>query len=366
MSLLTLILFAAGLVMLVSGAEFLVRGASRLALAVGISPLVVGLTLVAYGTSAPELAVSIQSSYTGAADIALGNVVGSNIANVLLILGLSAAVAPLLVASQLVRLEVPLMIGLSILVWLMGFDGQIGAWDGLLLVTGAVVYTSFAIWQSRRETQAVQQELQAAYDPAPVKSAGRSMLGQLGLMGVGLVLLILGANWLVEGAVELATYLGVSRLIIGLTVVAVGTSLPELATSVLASLRGERDIAVGNVVGSNIFNILTVLGFSSVVAPNGISVTSAALYFDIPVMTSVAIACLPVFFTGHVIARWEGLLFLGCYLFYVVYLILTATRHEFLPAYEFALIAFIMPLTVITLAVSLWRSWSLRRRVEAN
>ncbi len=363
MQAMTFILFTTGFVLLIGGAELLVRGASRLAIAAGISPLVIGLTVVAYGTSAPELAVSVQSSYAGAADIAMGNVVGSNIANVLLILGLSAAITPLIVAQQLVRLDVPLMIGLSFLLLLMVWDGRLGLFDGLILVTGATVYTVFAIRQSRKENQAVKEQ----YDREFGHHNGASLVNipfQIGLIASGLVLLVLGANWLVDGAVTVAHYFKVSELVIGLTIVAVGTSLPELATSVVASLRGERDIAVGNIIGSNIFNILVVLGLSSVIAPDGISVSAMLLNFDMPVMITVAVACLPIFFTGHLIARWEGIFFLGYYAAYTLYLILNATQPAALPLFNSVMFAFVVPLTVLTLGVSILRS--LRGNLREN
>ncbi|MCB0210096.1 MAG: calcium/sodium antiporter [Anaerolineae bacterium] len=369
MSLITLSLFVAGFILLIGGADLLVRGASKLALAAGISPLVVGLTVVAYGTSAPELAVSVQSSFAGVADIAVGNVVGSNIANVLLILGVSAMIAPLAVSIQLVRFEVPLMIGLSVLVLVLGRDGQIGRGDGLLLFAGGVAYTVFAVWQSRRENSAkkkAQAALSAEDEVPETPSHPKQILFQLGLIAIGLVLLVLGANWLVDGAVMIATHFGVSELIIGLTVVAVGTSLPEMATSVVASIRGERDIAVGNIVGSNIFNILVVLGLSGTVSPLGVAVSNSALVFDIPIMIVVAFACLPVFFTGSLIARWEGALFFGYYGAYVGYLILRAAHQPLLPAFNLTMMAFVIPLTVITLIISLVSTWHQKGYRGAN
>lgn len=350
MTLLTGILFVLGLVLLIGGAELLVRGASALAGRFGISPLVIGLTVVAFGTSSPELAVSILSAWGGQPGIALGNVVGSNIANVLLILGLSALVAPLVVARQVIRMEVPLMISLSVGLLLLALDGVVGRFDGALLFGGVLIYTVWAIRRSRRE----------ASDAADADEPGggpSSLTQQLVFIAVGLVLLGLGSNWLVDGAVAVAQTLGISDLVIGLTVIAVGTSLPELATSVLASMRGQRDIAVGNVVGSNIFNILAVLGLTSLVAPGGIPVAASALTFDLPVMTAVAIACLPIFFTGHVIARWEGAFFLLYYLAYTVYLILTATEHQALALFGEAMLFFVVPLTLVTLGISLWRGY---------
>ncbi|MGE0824915.1 MAG: calcium/sodium antiporter [Candidatus Binatia bacterium] len=346
----------AGLGLLILGAELLVRGASRLALAFGISPLIVGLTVVAFGTSAPELAVSIQSTLAGQADIALGNVVGSNIFNVLLILGLSAVVAPLIVAQQLIWWDVPIMIGVSVLMFLLALDGTLQQVEGLLLTAGIIAYIAFAIRQSRKENAEVQTEYTQEFGDASVSLQGGRLLLQIGLILAGLGLLVLGARWLVDGATAIARAVGVSELVIGLTIVAAGTSLPEVATSVIATRRGERDIAVGNVVGSNIYNILAILGISALVAPGGIPVSTAALHFDIPIMIVVALSCLPIFFTGHIIARWEGALFLGYYVAYTTYLIFDSTGHTALPLLSTILLEFALPLTIITLAIGVARA----------
>ena len=353
----TLLLFVAGGALLIGGAEMLVRGASRVAITAGISPLVVGLTVVAFGTSSPELAVTISSAYAGQADVALGNVVGSNIFNVLFILGLSALVAPLVVAQQLVRLDVPLMIAASVLTLVLALDGRVGRADGVILFAGIIGYTLFLLRQSRRESGAVKGEYQEAFVDGKRRSP---LLVNVALIVAGLGLLVVGARWLVQAAVTTATSLGVSELVIGLTVVAAGTSLPEVATSILATLRGERDIAVGNVVGSNLFNLLAVLGLGSIVAPGGVPVSTGALTFDIPVMIGVAIATLPIFFTGHTISRWEGAVFLGYYVAYTVYLILDATEHAALPHFGAAMLWFVLPLTALTLAITVSRA--LRRR----
>ncbi|MDZ7734912.1 MAG: calcium/sodium antiporter [Gammaproteobacteria bacterium] len=362
MNITMLLLFALGLVLLVVGAEVLVRGASRLAASVGISPLVIGLTVVAFGTSAPEMAVSVQSALSGqaGADIAIGNVVGSNIFNVLFILGLSAIIAPLVVSQQLIRIDVPIMIGISVLLYWLALDGSISRLNGLLLFGGIIAYTIFAIIKGRRETAAVQAEYAQEYGNQPA-AAGRGLLMNIAGIIAGLMLLVLGARWLVDGAIVMARSLGVSELIIGLTIVAAGTSLPEVATSVIASLKGERDIAVGNIVGSNIFNILAVLGLSATVAPAGVNVAATALQFDIPVMVAVAIACLPIFVSGHLIARWEGGLFFAYYIAYTAYLIMAATQYGWLQDFRTAMLFFIMPLTVITLVVSAWRSYAEKR-----
>jgi cation:H+ antiporter len=365
MSPLTLILFVVGLGLLIGGAELLVRGASRLALAVGITPLVVGLTVVAFGTSAPELAVSVQSGLAGQSDLAIGNVVGSNIANVLLILGLSALIAPLIVAQQLVRREVPLMIALTALLWLLARDGDIGVVDGALLVGALAIYLIAAIWASPRETPAVRQEYEAEFGYAPPRTPAAILL-QIALIAAGLLMLVVGARWLVDGAVTVARTLGVSELVIGLTIVATGTSLPEVATSVIAALRGERDIAVGNVVGSNVFNILSILGIASLVTPGGLDVAPAILRFDLPVALAVAIACLPIFWSGYRIDRWEGALFLGYYVAYIAYLILAATEHDALPEFSAMMLVFVLPLTAITLLILAARAFRDDRRSRAG
>ncbi|MEW6428886.1 MAG: calcium/sodium antiporter [Thermodesulfobacteriota bacterium] len=354
----TLAFFCAGFLLLVAGAELLVRGASRLARAVGISPLVVGLTVVAFGTSSPELAVSLLSASGGQADIAVGNAVGSNIFNVLFILGLAALITPLAVSRQLVRLEVPLMVASAALLPLFAMDGRLGRLDGVLLFAAVLAYTTWAIRRSRRENGAATDEYAREYgEGGDGRSRQGYMLRQLALVVAGLALLLLGSDWLVDGAVALARAFGVGELIIGLTIIAAGTSMPEAATSVMASLRGERDIAVGNVVGSNIFNILAVLGLSAAIAPDGVPVPAGAMAFDIPVMLAASVACLPVFFTGHRIARWEGGLFFGYYLAYTGYLLLRALGHAQLGTFGVAMLWFALPLTVVTLAVTSVRAW---------
>jgi cation:H+ antiporter len=356
----TIFLLIVGLVLLIGGAEALVRGASKLATVVGISPLVIGLTVVAFGTSSPEMAVSVMSARAGQADLALGNVVGSNIFNVLFILGLSAVITPLVVSRQLIRLDVPIMIGISILLLPLTLDGNINRLDGILLFAGIIAYTGFQIYQSRKEQKLANERLEeSTHEEKPTPLQG---LTNVGLVLGGLALLVIGSNWLVEGAIFIAQSFGVSELVIGLTIVAAGTSLPEVATSVIASIRGQRDIAVGNVVGSNIFNILAVLGLSSVVSPDGIAVPASALRFDIPVMIAVALACLPIFFTGRMIARWEGFIFLIYYSIYTLYLILAATEHTALPMLSSALVWFVLPMTVLTLSVVTMNSLRARNK----
>lgn len=250
------------------------------------------------------------------------------------------------------RFDVPVMIAASLLTFIFSFDGRIGRFDGILLVAGGVVYTVALIGFSHRGNAAAQEEKAREHRSTNVLSVEAGLVRAVSILA-GLGLLILGARWLVDGAVAAARILGVSELVIGLTIVAAGTSLPEVATSVVASLRGERDIAVGNVVGSNIFNILAVLGVSGILAPDGISVPSGAMGFDIPVMIAVSLACLPVFFTGHFVARWEGSLFLAYYGAYTIYLVLASAQHGSLPAFNAAMISFVIPLTLLTLVVTI-------------
>ncbi|MGV3485209.1 MAG: calcium/sodium antiporter [Planctomycetaceae bacterium] len=348
--------FVVGLVLMIYGADLLVRGASRLALMVGVSPLVVGLTVVAFGTSAPEFAVSFKAAYADQASLCLGNVVGSNIFNVLFILGISSIVVPLVVAPQLIRFDLPLLIGISLLTLLLGIDGRYSRLDGALLFGGLIAYTGGQVYASRKK-RVVQsaEDLEVAHGPAG-RSKALQLAIDLGLIVLGLTLLVLGANWLVDTSVKFARWLEVSELVIGLTIVAVGTSLPEVATSIVASIKGERDIAVGNVIGSNLFNLLGVLGLAAVVARSGLEASSEAIHFDIPVMIAVVFLALPIFWTARMVSRGEGMVLLGYYIAYTIYLILNATDNPALHWYTSAMMYGAIPLTIIGLAVSVWRA----------
>ena len=344
-------LVLAGFVVLVKGADWMVDGASRLALRIGITPLVVGLTVVAFGTSAPELAVSVTSSLQGQADLAVGNVVGSNIANILLILGVSALVAPLTVNHQLIRLDVPIMVGSSVLLYVLAVDGELGLWDSSLLAGCVIAYVVFLIHHSRRErNRAVIAEYEEGLS-ADAREPGTTA-GNLFLLFVGLVGLVAGSQLLVTGAVGIARDLQVSELVIGLTVLAIGTSLPELATSVVAASRGQRDIAVGNVVGSNIFNILSVLGFTGITSLEGIPVSADALRVDIPVMLAVTLACLPIFRSGFVVSRTNGAIFLGSYALYLVFLVLSARNSPLVESFQSLVLEGLLPgLLILTVVL---------------
>ena len=352
----TLLLFVAGLAALVAGSDALVRGASKLAVSFGISPLVVGLTVVAFGTSSPEMAVSVQGALSGTTDIAIGNVVGSNLFNVLFILGLCAVIVPLGVASQIIRQEVPVMIAASLLVVAFTFDAAISRGEAAVLFCLLLAYTAFLVVQSRR---AHGQRIDAEFERELGRDGGHAWddraVVQVLLILAGLGLLVLGSEWLVSAAVQFARILGLSELIIGLTIVAAGTSAPEVAASLMALRKGERDMAVGNVIGSNVFNLLGVIGLAGIVAPTPLTVPASALAFDIPAMVAVAVACLPVFFSGRRIGRWEGVMFLAYYAAYVTWLILDARAHDALGDYRAVMIYVVIPLTVVTIAVVTWR-----------
>lgn len=355
------LMIAGGFVVLIAGGEVLVRGAAGLARIVRVSPLVIGLTIVALCTSTPELAVVLQASLSGQTDLAVGNVVGSCICNVLLVLGLSAVVAPLIVSARLVRLEVPLMIAASVAVLVLGLDGTVDCRDGLILFAALPVYMVWTVLVGRRESSQVKEELARGGNPtAVIRKVG--VLGRLLLIAVGVGMLGIGSSWLVEGSVSIAERLGVSRLVIGLTILAVGTSLPEVTTCVIASFRGHYDLAVGNAVGSNILNILAVLGLTAAVAPKGIAVSAEALSFDIPVMIAVSVVCLPIFVTGWKITRWEGLLFLGYYALYLSCLVVTANLRGDLVRNGLLIgLAIIVLLTAVGLSVGVFGNWRKKR-----
>jgi len=311
-----------GLVLLTAGAELVVRGGSRLATLAGVSPLVVGLTIVAVGTSAPELAIGIDSARQGVGDLALGNIAGTNIVNTLFVLGLTAFLAALPLHPRVPRIDLPVMVGAAALLLVMSLDGHLSVADGVVLIVGGVVYTVGVVRTSRREDPELGAEFEDLLEgpeqergPLPRTSA---VLGrQIVVVVVGLALIVLGADRLVSGAVSIATSLGVSDAFVGLTVVAIGTSAPELVTAVVASIRGERDIAVGNLFGSSVYNVLIILGLTIVASPGGLDVPPDLLRFDLPVMLAVSILCIPVFLTGHKVSRREGAMFLSLYAAYL-------------------------------------------------
>lgn len=323
MDLIIILKVIAGLVALIVGGEWLIRGASRLATLLGIPAVIVGLTIVALGTSAPEFAVSLSAALKGNADIAIANVVGSNIFNTLFILGVSALISPLIIHVTMIKREVPVMIGASLAVLLFSLDGQILQLEAFLLFAFAVIYTWWLVRETKRNRsreleKQVKEEL--SYRAAPFKE--KAMIPLFIIVGLGVIML--GADWLVEGAIAMAQSLGVSDTVIGLTIVAVGTSLPEVVASVVATLKGERDIAVGNVIGSNIYNILLILGLSGAILPGGLAVQESLMKFDIPFLLFSAVLCFPIFWWGKQIRRIEGAFFFSIYIAYSAYLIYNA------------------------------------------
>jgi cation:H+ antiporter len=353
----TFVALLIGLGCLVLGAEVLVKGAAAIASRLGIAPVIIGLTVVAFGTSAPELSVSIGASLGGNADVALGNVVGSNIGNILLILGASAVVGGLVVDQRIIRLDIPLLIGASLLTSVLALDGEIGRLDGVVLFAGIVAYTTWLARSAREERSEVIEEYEEAVEAIEGAAVERPVAVQIAYVLVGLGVLVLGSQLLVGSATDIAEELGVSDLVIGLTVVAIGTSLPELATSLLAALRGQRDIAVGNVVGSNMFNLLCVLGATGAISSDAIPVSDDSLRIDLPVMLAATIALLPMVWSGFHIARWEGFVLLGFYGTYVAFLVLDASDHSAAgPVGTAALIvAPLVPLGVSVTGVQAWR-----------
>ncbi|ABS06518.1 calcium/sodium antiporter [Shewanella baltica] len=302
-----------GFIILTLGAEALVRGASAIALRLGITPLIIGLTIVAFGTSAPELAVSVKSALAGNSGIALGNVIGSNIANIGLILAITALIRPIQVQSQVVKRDIPLMILASILFWGLLLDGELSLIDGVVLLSLLVGYLTFSYISSKNSKN--EEEIEAG--------PNNPLLSGLFIL-VGISMLVGGGILFVNGAVDLAKTFGVSEVIIGLTIVAIGTSMPELVTSVIAALKGQSDIAIGNVVGSNLFNILGILGVTAIVHP----VSSLGFQpFDFMVMLALAIVILPFAWTGLRIGRREGSVLLLTYLGYMGYLINQASAQ---------------------------------------
>ena len=336
-----------GLVLLVAGAQLLVRCAEHIAAKLKVRPLLIGLTVVAMGSSAPQMTVSLQAAFNDTADIAVGSVIGSNTFNILVTLGLSALIIPLRVSRQLVRLDIPLMIFASAMVFTLALNHQLDRQDGVLLLGGLLIYLLLLLHQSRHSGHH-----HPHHDRTPT-----SWLRTLILMGCALLLLGVAGHLLLGAALEVASELGLSERVIGLTIVAVCTSLPELATSLIAAFRGQREIAVGNVIGSNVFNLLGVLGLTALLAPAPLSVSPNALAFDLPVMLGVAALCLPVFYSGYRITRVEGLLFLGLYLAYGLHVVSFTTGMPLASKLEHLMVIYVLPALLVFVLLSVVRAW---------
>jgi len=345
--------FIAGLIGLIGGAEVLVRAVSKLAGYVGISKLVIGLTVVAFGTSAPELAISIQAGVSGQTDLMLGNIIGSNISNTLLILGIAALFVPLKVNASLIKSDVPVMIGITVLVYIFSLNGMITFAECLVLTFLLIIYMIFLARQGGKT------------DFAKEKKPGKKLLPSLVnlvLCVAGFVLLVYGARWVISSSLIFAEMAGISELVIGLTVVAIGTSLPEIVITLVAALKGERDIAIGSVIGSNILNLLAVLGVSGLFIPGAIPVKEVLVNFDLLVLIAASILCIPIFYTGYKIVRWEGLMFLFFYFSYLFYLFLSSTDHDFLSIFTGIMVYLVFPVTILAILLITFLEWKNRFR----
>jgi cation:H+ antiporter len=354
-----LALIVAGILVLFGGGELFVAGSTALALLLGIPQIVIGLTVVSLGTSAPELFVSVLSTLQGDDAIAVSNIVGSNIFNVLVVLGMSALVVPLRVRSRLVRRDVPLLLGVSMATWGMASGGRLTWQAGLALLTATVMNV---IWEMRTASEHPDEE---GDDLSDERSSGPVAAGKL---AAGLVLLVVGSQLLVKGATGAAAALGVSQTVIGLTIVAAGTSMPELVTSLVAAYRGKADLAIGNVVGSNLLNQLVILGVSATVAgARGLTVDPVMIERDFPIMVLTTIACLPIFWTDGVISRQEGGLLVGLYALYLGEQLIFNQAPTLVDEYRLVLLAVGLPLllTFLIWSVLRWRRERQRRRLAS-
>jgi cation:H+ antiporter len=303
-----ILLLALGLIVLIAGGEFLVRGASSLALKFKISPMVVGLTIVSFGTSAPELLISLNSALKGSADLAMGNVIGSNISNIALILGLTSIIYPIAVGKDSRAIDWPVCMGSALLLYLLILDGTLVMWEGLLFVSLLACYIGFLLYKSYRGNK-------IKVDEEKVTWPLRAYLKDIGFLFGGGLGLYFGSDWFVNGAQNIAIGFGISERIIGLTIVALGTSLPELAASIIAAIKKEADIAFGNIIGSNIFNILSILGITSIITP--IAVSEELARVDMLWMMGITLLLFPMMFTLKKITRLEGMILLSLYVVYI-------------------------------------------------
>ena len=332
------------------------RAAVRLAASLKVRPLIIGLTIVAFGSSAPQMTVSLQATLAGNTDIAVGSVIGSSIFNVLVTLGLSALIIPLRVSLQLVRLDIPVMILAGLLVFILAANEELTPIDGLFLLIALLAYLAVLHYQPRHSRRPRTLDTVAQ---APWLSSVLLMLG-------GFLILALAGHLLLGAAVDVASDLGLSERIVGLTLIGVGTSLPCLATSLIAALRGQREIAVGNVIGSNLFNLLGVLGLTALLAPSPLSVSPNALDFDLPVMLGVVVLCLPVFYTGYRVTRAEGLVLLGLYLAYGLHVMSFTTGMPLANKLEQLMLHYVLPALVVFLVFTSLRAWRRQHKRESQ
>lgn len=314
-----------GLAALIAGSEVLVRQGTRLAVQAGIPPVVVGLTVVALGTSAPELAVGIEAALMGKGALAVGNIAGTNTFNILFILGLSALLRPVVLHARTPRFDLPVMVAAAAVLFLMALDGVLTRTEGALLLTAAAAYTVGVVVTARQEGRKVKAEFarEFADDRKQAREEGAfGLFKSFVWLCVSIAIVVKGADLLVAGASDLARQMGVTEAFIGLTIVAIGTSAPELVTTIVSTVRNERDIAIGNLIGSSIYNILAILGVTAMFPKDGIQVERHLVWVHIPVTLAAALACIPVFMSGNRVTKREGGLFLAAYAVYFAYLVL--------------------------------------------
>lgn len=348
----TVLLFIVGLGLLIGGAELFLNSVDKFGIAWRISPLIMGLTVVAFATGAPELAISLQAAIEGRPDLVLGNIIGSNISNILLILGITGLISPLTITNRIIKRDIPMVIAASILMYVLAMDGSLSPLDGIIILVALFGYSIFMYFQikSDRANNKREQLSKAAKDILKNNPA-RFYTKYVFLLLLGLVMIVMGSRLMVHAAVTIAEILGVSELIIGLTIVSIGTSLPEVATSVSASRRGDSDTAIANVLGSNLYNILLTLGLTVVIAPGVISVSQEAINFDMPVMIIVIFACLPLFWPGNELSRVEAFGFIFYYGAYLTYLVFIAMSHPLKSEMEWWMLWVIIPISVLLIIV---------------
>ena len=351
----TILLFVLGLVGLITGAELFLKAVDHFGLKWGVSPLIMGLTVVAFATGAPELAISIKAAFSGSADLVLGNIIGSSIANILLILGITAIISPINITRRVIRIDVPIVITISVVVYLMSIDGGLSTVDGVILLVGFLAYSYFTYVQIKNNSNEEEKEdeaFQYHLSPDELEKGTFFYIKNGGLLLIGLALIVLGSNWMVDSAVIIARILGLSELVIGLTIISIGTSLPEVATSLSAARKDNADIAVANVMGSNLYNVLLTLALTLIIAPNVLEVSKDAITLDLPFMVLVSMACIPIFIAGFNLTRVDGALFLSYYVTYLTYLVLNAINSPIVSTMQGVILYAAIPLTILYM---MWR-----------
>jgi len=350
--------FLGGLFGLLVAGHLVVDGASKIGERLGLTPMVIGVTIVAAGTSAPELAVVLQAVAADDTPLAVGSIIGSNIANILLLLGLTALFGTIHVSGRAVRFDIPVMIGASAALLVMSLDRQLSRVEGLTLFCGLVAFVARTLIAASKSDDAQVHERIAVDDASGADSPGALSVDlgaqwwpQVARLAVGIAGLAVAARYVISGAESLAVVLGIPELIVGLTIMALGTSAPEIVTTVIAALKGRRELAVGNAVGSNIFNILLVLGLSSAISPKGIPISDDAVTLDLPILLAVAVACLPFVFWDNRLNRWEGGVFVAYYIAYLIFLVLDGTGHRASDPFAVVMTGFVAPLTALTVGV---------------